>query len=94
MGRHSLPDAPSQVRYPWRTVLRTVFQLIIGLAAAMPTLVGELGLPPTAGVAGALAISAAITRLMAIPAIDDLLTLVAPWLCAEPGAPRGDVADR
>ncbi|ATL65153.1 hypothetical protein [Nocardia terpenica] len=85
MGRHSLPEAPSQVRYPWRTVARTLFQLIVGVAAAMPALVGALGLPSSAGVAGALAISAALTRLMAIPAVDDALALVAPWLAAEPG---------
>ncbi|MFI5542079.1 hypothetical protein ACIA5H_37560 [Nocardia sp. NPDC051900] len=90
MGRHELQE-PSQVRHPWRTVGRTGFQLIVGVAAAMPTLVGAAHLPMSAGVVGALAVSAAITRFMAIPAVNDALTLWVPWLAAEPAttAPSG-----
>lgn len=86
MGRHSAAD-PSQVRYPWRTTTRTVFQLVIGLAAAMPLLVSSSGLPATAtGVGAALAISATITRVMAIPAVAIAIGRYAPWLAAEPRA--------
>lgn len=82
MGRHSA-DAPSQVRWPWRAMGRTVFQLSVGVAAAMPQLVESTGLPDTAwGVGTALAASAVVTRLMAIPGVDDMLARWVPWLAA------------
>lgn len=85
MGRHSTPEDATQVRYPWRAVVRTIFQLVVGVAAAMPAIVAASGLPETAaGVGVALAVSAAVTRVMAIPAVDMALRVWAPWLAAEP----------
>lgn len=83
MGRHSAPDAPTQVKFPWRAATRTVFQLGVGAAAAMPQLVESSGLPDTAwGVGTALAVSAAVTRVMAIPGVDALIRRWVPWLSA------------
>ncbi|MFI6368936.1 hypothetical protein ACIBG0_40195 [Nocardia sp. NPDC050630] len=77
----------SQVRYPWRAVVRTVFQLVVGLAAALPMIVATSGLPATAaGIGAALAISATITRVMSVPAVNAALAIWAPWLAAEPRA--------
>ncbi|WP_306365429.1 hypothetical protein [Nocardia sp. CC227C] len=85
MGRDNLRDDASQVRYPWRATVRTVFQLVVGVATAMPAIIAASGLPETAaGVGVALAVSAAITRVMAIPAVDTALRVWAPWLAAEP----------
>ncbi|MFR9767045.1 hypothetical protein [Nocardia sp. SC052] len=89
MGRHSDPQDATQVRYPWRTTVRTVFQLIIGIAAAMPMIVAASGLPETAaGVGVALGVSAAITRLMSLPVVNGALTVWVPWLAAEPDGER------
>lgn len=85
MGEHSLPEPATQVAHPWRAVVRTIFQLVVGLALAMPTLVTVLDLPPSAGLTAALGIAAAITRVMAIPAIDALLQRWLPWLATSPG---------
>lgn len=83
MGRHSAPERPSQVRFPWRAAARTVFQLGVGTAAAMPQLVASSGLPDTAwGVGTALAVSAVVTRVMAIPAVDLAIDRWVPWLSA------------
>ncbi|WP_280451534.1 hypothetical protein [Nocardia cyriacigeorgica] len=83
MGRHSAPDAPTQVKFPWRAAARTVFQLGIGAAAAMPQLVESSGLPDTAwGIGTALGVSAAVTRVMAIPGVDALIRRRVPWLSA------------
>ncbi|MGV9666923.1 hypothetical protein [Nocardia niigatensis] len=80
------PEAASQVRYPWRAVARTVFQLVVGLAAALPVIVASSGLPTTAaGIGTALAISATITRVMSLPAVNAALATWLPWLAAEPG---------
>ncbi|WP_433658016.1 hypothetical protein ACQPW1_39650 [Nocardia sp. CA-128927] len=82
-GRNVRPDAPTQVAYPWRAVVRTGFQLVVGIAAAMPLIVASSGLPQTAaGVGLALGISAAITRVMAIPAVDAAIGRWLPWLAA------------
>lgn len=57
-----------------RRTLRTVFQLVVGAAAAMPLLVEAAGLSETSGaVAVALAVSAAVTRVMSLPIVDELL---------------------
>ncbi|MFE3060724.1 hypothetical protein [Nocardia sp. NPDC059236] len=94
MGQHSAPEVASQVRYPWRTLARTTFQLIVGLAAAMPLIVSSSGLPSTAaGVGAALAISAAITRFMSVPQVNIALATWVPWLAAEP-RDNGAPADR
>ncbi|GAB4582635.1 hypothetical protein [Nocardia sp. IFM 10818] len=84
MGRYNAPEDASQVRYPWRAVARTIFQLVVGLAAVLPMIVASSGLPTTAaGIGAALAISAAITRLMSVPAVNAALQLWVPWLAAE-----------
>ncbi|WP_280336593.1 hypothetical protein [Nocardia wallacei] len=96
MGQHSAGREPwspdeqagqipaTQVVYPWRATARTVFQLVVGLAVALPTLVALLGLPPSAGLAGALGVAAVFTRVMAMPEVEALLRRFAPWLAAEP----------
>ncbi len=79
------PRPPTQVRHPWRTLGRTLFQLAVGIAPAMPLIVADAGLPTTAaGVTVALAISAVVTRAMSIPAVDEALRDAVPWLAAEP----------
>ncbi|WP_280442220.1 hypothetical protein [Nocardia brasiliensis] len=84
-ARPDRPDAPTQVAYPWRALVRTVFQLVVGVAAAMPLIVSASGVPATAaGVGAALAVSAAVTRFMAVPAVNAALALWVPWLAAEP----------
>lgn len=81
--------APTQVRFPKRTTIRSVFQALIGLAAALPLVIGALGLPTTGGVVAiVLAVSAGITRVMAIPAVNRWLEDHLPWLAAKPPAPE------
>lgn len=49
-----------------KVVVRTTLQTAVGVALVVPQLVDELGLKETTGwVAGVLAVSAALTRLMA-----------------------------
>ncbi|WP_054812115.1 hypothetical protein [Nocardia arizonensis] len=85
MGCHSTPEDPTQVRFPWRAVLRTALSVVIGTAAAMPMIVAASGLPDTAaGVGTLLGVSAAVTRVLAVPAVNLALARWAPWLAAEP----------
>ena len=79
-------DQPTQTRYPWRATARTVVAyLLVALPAYLvivPIVTEELGayLPPkmteillaSAAFVGALV--AAVTRIMAIPSVNDALT--------------------
>ncbi|MEU4272982.1 hypothetical protein [Streptomyces sp. NPDC026092] len=66
-----------------RTV-RTVLQSAVGIAVVLPAIVDASGLPATLPwVAGALAVAAALTRVMAVPAVQHLLP---SWLRTTPGA--------
>lgn len=57
-----------------KRTIRTTFQLVVSLMAALPLIVSASGVPETVpGVALALAVGAAVTRIMAIPQVNDLL---------------------
>jgi hypothetical protein len=64
-----------------RRTIRTAVQAAVSLAAAAPLLGTASGIAETStGVAAFLAVSAAVTRLMAVPAVDSLLPV---WLRKE-----------
>lgn len=80
-------STPTQVQRPWRATARTAFAVIVALAAMTPLLVDAAGLDETAGpIAGVLAIAGAITRIMALPAVEAFLARFLPWLAADPDA--------
>lgn len=82
-GRHSA--VTSQTRHPWRATVRTAFAVVVALAAMTPALIDAAGLDETAPpVAGVLLVAGAITRVMALPAVEAFLERFVPWLAAEP----------
>ncbi|MFJ8437684.1 hypothetical protein [Kitasatospora griseola] len=65
-----------------RRLLRTIFAVIAGGAAAMPLLVHTAGIPDTVpGLGVLLGVSGAVTRLLALPQVDGWLP---GWLRAAP----------
>ncbi|MEU2992963.1 hypothetical protein ACPCAJ_26240 [Streptomyces griseoincarnatus] len=65
-----------------RRTLRTIVQTALALAAGLPLIIDAAGIPQTAaGVGLALAIAGGITRVMALPVVDNLLPR---WLRAAP----------
>ncbi|MEV6326384.1 hypothetical protein [Streptomyces sp. NPDC051909] len=53
---------------------RTVLQTAVGIAVVLPAIVDAAGLPETLPwVAGALAVAGALSRVMAVPAVQHLL---------------------
>lgn len=78
--------APSQVKYPWRAVIRTVFAVVVSLAAGAPllyTAATQQSVEAATGAVGTiLAVSAAITRVMATPFVNDFIRSYLPWLRA------------
>lgn len=84
----SIHAAPTQVRRPWRTTVRSLFQAVVGFAAIVPLLVQAAGIDQTLPlVASGIAVSAAITRIMALPGVEAWLRAHVPFLAANPPAP-------
>jgi hypothetical protein len=80
----SLPTTPTQVKRPWRATFRTVFQGAVALAAILPLILSSAGIAPV-GLAGILVVaSGAITRVMALPAVEEFLENYIPILAAKP----------
>ena len=65
-----------------RRTIRTVVQTVLGLVAGLPLIIDAAGIPQTAaGVGVALAVAGGLTRVMALPVVENLLPA---WLRAEP----------
>lgn len=74
----------TQSANPWRTTVRTAFQFVVGLAAGWALIVGAAGLDAGIEWVGtSLAISAAATRVMALPVVDALIRQFVPWLAPD-----------
>lgn len=75
---------PTQVRRPWRSTARTIFQATVSLAAMWGLIVATLDLPDWAWVGTSIAVAGGITRVMAIPAVETWLRTWLPFLSAAP----------
>ena len=84
----STPAVTTQGRHPWRATLRTVVAALIALAVVLPQILTEAGLHETAYGAQAIAVIATVTRVLAIPGVDEWLRQWLPWLAS---APRSEV---
>lgn len=93
---------PAQITYPWRSTLRTILWAVVAFAAMSP-LIYTAATQQEPGqavgwVATALAILAAVQRVMTLPVVDAFLRRYLPWLAATPRDDPGDgsleLADR
>ncbi|ROO51474.1 hypothetical protein EDC02_6352 [Micromonospora sp. Llam0] len=78
----------TQSRHPWRATLRTAVAATIAALPLIPLAASEAGIDTVPAVAGVVAVTGAITRVMAIPGVDAWLRAYAPWLAS---APRHEV---
>lgn len=65
---------PTQVRYPWRSVIRSVAVATIALLPVLPEIAKVAGVETVPLVASALGIVAAVQRIITIPEVDRWLT--------------------
>ena len=81
----------------WRRTVRTIFAVLVALAAIAPLIYRAAALAEpedaTGWLAAVLGVAAAITRVMALPAVEAFLQRFAPWLAAEAGS-ESDPAPR
>lgn len=75
---------PTQVKHPNRASFRTIFQGLIALAAIAPLVLTTAGIPVVGWAAILVAVSGAITRVMALPSVEAFLESYVPVLAAKP----------
>lgn len=79
---------PTQLRHPWRSSIRTGFQAVVGFASLVPFVVtGVYGDDPAVlpvVVAQTVAVSGAVSRVMALPEVETFLRRFLPFLSAAP----------
>lgn len=82
-------SVPTQVRRPWRSTARTVWQAFLGLCVLAPILVTGAGLDPVQlpWLGTVLLVAGVVTRVMAIPAVEVWLRRFLPFLAAAPKPP-------
>ena len=69
-------------------MVRTVVAATVALLPILPTLVEKLGIGTVPWVAGILAGAGAITRVLAMPQMEEWLHEYVPWLSAQPAPPQ------
>lgn len=78
----------TQIKHPWRTTGRSIFQGLVAAAAVAPfvyTAATNHDAALATGLAATgLGIAAAITRIMAMPIVDAFLTRFVPFLATQP----------
>jgi|SRR5690606_37575284 len=91
MARHRATPATTQAAHPWRAVSRTIFAVVVALSSMAPMIYEAIADADAAGATGwaatALAISGAITRVLALPAVEDFLERFLPFLAARTSDP-------
>ena len=65
---------PTQIRYPWRSVLRSVAVATIALLPVLPEIARVAGVETVPLVASTLGIVAVLQRIITIPEVDKWLT--------------------
>lgn len=92
-----MPDeaTATQNRRPWSAVLRTSVAALIGLLPVLPIIADALDVETVPIVASTLAVTAAVTRVLAVPQVEMWLREWLPALAADvyPNHQKGDHHD-
>lgn len=74
----------TQSRHPWRATLRSTLAALLAVLPALPEISRAAGVETVPTVMSVLAINAAVTRVLAIPQVEQLLRQLLPSLAADP----------
>lgn len=77
----------TQVNHPWRATLRTGVAALVAAVPLVASVLAGLHLDGTVWGAWLISATAAVTRVMALPAVDAWLRRFAPWLAPQPPPP-------
>lgn len=76
------PPTPTQVQHPWRSAIRTGFQVLVGIISVVPFIVAEVDIPPEGWLAQVAGVAMAASRIMNIPQVSRLIERHFPGLSA------------
>ncbi|MFI7003387.1 hypothetical protein [Nocardia sp. NPDC050175] len=79
---------PTQVAHPWQATARTVFAILVALASLIPVVAVAGGVDTIPAVAQLITVCAAVTRILALPGVDDFLSRFLPFLAAGSTRPQ------
>ncbi|KZM68483.1 hypothetical protein AWN90_11480 [Nocardia terpenica] len=68
----------------WRATARTVFAVMVAVLSVIPTALMTANLDNTVLGAQVIAVAAAVTRILSLPAVNQLIDQFAPFLSARP----------
>lgn len=74
----------TQGEHPWRATARTVFAAVVGILTLLPVVFMTAGISNEVYIVQFLAVTGAITRVLAIPGVNAWLETYLPWLAAAP----------
>lgn len=83
---------PTQMRRPWQATIRTAFQSLVALATLVPLILADVYESPDAypaAVTQVVLIAGLVSRIMAMPGVEEFLRNFLPFLAAAP-PPRPD----
>ena len=86
MNRGSITDT-TQSSHPWRATVRTVFAATVALLTLLPVIAATAQVDTVAWVAQVLLVTGAVTRVLALPGVENFLETYLPWLAARPSTP-------
>lgn len=75
---------PTQTKHPWRATARTLFAAGVGLLTLIPEVATAAHVDATVGVTQVLAVTGAVTRILAIPGVEAWMQQYLPFLSAAP----------
>ncbi|MBF6333452.1 hypothetical protein [Nocardia transvalensis] len=75
---------PTQVEHGWRATARTIFAVTVAVLSLIPTMLATAHLDTTVVGAQVIAVAAAVTRILSLPAVNQLIDQFAPFLSARP----------
>lgn len=83
-----MAESPTtQEQHPLRSSIRTAFQVGVALASLIPYVVTEADIPAAGWVGQVVGVSMGITRVMALPRVNDFLRRHVPLLAPDDAAP-------
>ena len=75
----------TQTRHPWRATVRTLFAVTVALLSLLPVVAATAGIDTVPAVAQVLVVTGAVTRVLALPQVDDFLRRFLSWLATGDG---------
>lgn len=78
----------TQSAHPWRATFRTGFAVAVALLSLLPVIAATAGIETVPAVAQVLVVAGAVTRVLALPGVEQFLERFVPWLAASPAAGR------